>query len=45
MSDTARYVFDNDLHRVILNQGQVSDFFLEGGKAIQQEVYEVFLKN
>lgn len=45
MSDTASYVYDNDLQKVILNQGRISDFILQGGKAIQQEVYEVFLKN
>jgi hypothetical protein len=45
MSDSGSYVFDNDLKKVILSQGTVSDFFLQGGKAIQQEVYDVFLKN
>jgi phosphoglycerol transferase MdoB-like AlkP superfamily enzyme len=45
MSDTARYVFDNDLKKVILNEGSISDFILNGGKAIQQETYEMFLKN
>ena len=45
MCDSAGYVYDNDLQKVILNQGNVSDFFLKGGKAMQQEVYDVFLKN
>lgn len=45
MSDTALYVFDNDLKKIILKEGNISDFFLNGGKAIQQETYEVFLKN
>jgi len=45
MSDSGSYVFDNDLKKVILNQGTPSDFFLQGGKALQQEIYEVFLKN
>jgi phosphoglycerol transferase MdoB-like AlkP superfamily enzyme len=45
MSDTAGYVYDNDLQKVILNQGKVSDFFLLGGKALQQVVYDVFLNN
>ncbi|MBN1789053.1 MAG: sulfatase-like hydrolase/transferase [Bacteroidales bacterium] len=45
MSDTAKYVYDNDLQKVILNQGGISDFFLQCGMAVQQEVYDVFLKN
>ena len=45
MSDTAKFVYDNDLQKVILNQGGISDFFLQGGMAVQQEVYDVFLKN
>ncbi|HJZ40114.1 MAG TPA: LTA synthase family protein [Bacteroidales bacterium] len=45
MSDSGSYVFDNDLNRIILNQGTVSEYFLQAGKAIQQEVYNVFLGN
>ncbi len=45
MSDTAEYVYDNDLQKVILNRGKIPDFLLQGGMAIQQEVYDVFLKN
>lgn len=45
MTDTARYVFDNDLKKVILNEGEIPDFLLKGGKAMQQIVYDVFLKN
>jgi hypothetical protein len=43
MSDSGSYVFDNDLKKVILDQGTVSEYFLHAGKAIQQEVYNVFL--
>ncbi len=45
MTDTAWYVFDNDLKKVILNEGEIPDFLLKGGKAMQQIVYDVFLKN
>jgi phosphoglycerol transferase MdoB-like AlkP superfamily enzyme len=45
MSDTAKYVYDNDLQKIILEQGGISEFFLQGGMAVQQEVYDVFLKN
>jgi phosphoglycerol transferase MdoB-like AlkP superfamily enzyme len=45
MSDSGSYVFDNDLNKIILNQGSVSEYFLRAGKAIQQEVYNVFLGN
>jgi phosphoglycerol transferase MdoB-like AlkP superfamily enzyme len=45
ISDSGGYVFDNDLMKVILSHGNVSGFFLQGGKALQQEVYEVFLRN
>jgi phosphoglycerol transferase MdoB-like AlkP superfamily enzyme len=45
MSDSAKFVFDNDLYKVILQQGNVTASFLMGGKAIQQKVYDVFLKN
>jgi phosphoglycerol transferase MdoB-like AlkP superfamily enzyme len=45
MSDSCNYVFDNDLQKIILSKGRIPDEFLQSGKAIQQEVYEVFLKN
>jgi phosphoglycerol transferase MdoB-like AlkP superfamily enzyme len=45
MSDSGNYVYDNDLERIILNNGTVSDAFIQAGKAIQQEVYDVFLRN
>jgi phosphoglycerol transferase MdoB-like AlkP superfamily enzyme len=45
MSDSGSYVFDNDLNKIILSQGAVSEYFLQAGKAVQQEVYNVFLGN
>ena len=45
MSDSVKLVYDNDLKKVILNQGAVTDQFIQTGKAIQQEAYEIFLKN
>jgi phosphoglycerol transferase MdoB-like AlkP superfamily enzyme len=45
MSDSARFVYDNDLRQIILRQGTVSDDFVRSGRIIQQEVYDVFLRN
>ena len=45
ISDSGNYVFDNDLKKIILSGGTVSPEFIQAGKAIQQEVYEVFLRN
>ncbi len=45
MSDSVKFVFDNDLGKIILNQGAVTDQLIQTGKAIQQEAYEIFLKN
>jgi len=45
MSDSGKFVFDNDLMKVILEEGKISGFFLEAGKAVQQEVYNIYLKH
>jgi phosphoglycerol transferase MdoB-like AlkP superfamily enzyme len=45
VSDSGRYVFDNELLKIIEQEGTVSDFFIKAGKALQQEVYHVYLKN
>jgi phosphoglycerol transferase MdoB-like AlkP superfamily enzyme len=45
MSDSGNFVYDNDLKKIILNNGTVSESFIQSGKAMQQEVYEVFLRN
>ena len=45
MSDSGSFVYDNDLNQIILNHGIVSDDFIRSGRIIQQEVYDVFLRN
>jgi len=45
MSDSGNYVYDNDLKKIILRNGTVSDSYIQAGKAIQQKVYDVFLEN
>jgi phosphoglycerol transferase MdoB-like AlkP superfamily enzyme len=45
MSDSGYYVYDNDLKKIILTNGTVSDYFIQSGKAMQQKVYDVFLRN
>ena len=45
MSDSVKFVYDNDLGKVILNHGEVTETLIQKGKAIQQEAYEIFLKN
>ncbi|MBN1145040.1 MAG: sulfatase-like hydrolase/transferase [Bacteroidales bacterium] len=45
MSDSVKFVYDNDLEKVILNKGAITDSLIQKGKAIQQEAYEIFLKN
>lgn len=45
MSDSVKLVYDNDLGKVILNHGTVTNQLIQTGKAIQQEAYEIFLKN
>jgi phosphoglycerol transferase MdoB-like AlkP superfamily enzyme len=45
VSDSGRYVYDNDLKKNILEEGKVSDFFIQAGKAVQQVVYNVYLNN
>jgi phosphoglycerol transferase MdoB-like AlkP superfamily enzyme len=45
MSDSGNYVFDNDLQKLVLQNGTVTEEFIRSGKAIQQETYEIFLKN
>ena len=43
IADSGNYVFDNDLMKVVLRQGEVSDFMLDAGKAMQQKIYDVYL--
>jgi phosphoglycerol transferase MdoB-like AlkP superfamily enzyme len=45
ISDSGNYVYDNDLEKIILTNGSVSDYFIQSGKAIQQKVYDMFLRN
>jgi|WetSurSiteA1Bulk_404760.scaffolds.fasta_scaffold01302_3 phosphoglycerol transferase MdoB-like AlkP superfamily enzyme len=45
VSDSGNYVYDYDQKKVILNHGTVSGYFLRSGQAMQQEVYDVFLRN
>ena len=43
ISDSGNYVFDNDILKIVRQEGSVSDYFVNRGKAIQQRVYDVYL--
>lgn len=45
VSDSCTFVYDNDLDRIVLQEGVVTDEFLRSGRVIQQKVYDVFLRN
>jgi phosphoglycerol transferase MdoB-like AlkP superfamily enzyme len=44
-NDSGLCVYDYDLNQILLKRGRVSDFMLMSGKAMQQEVYEYFLRH
>ncbi len=42
LTDSVRYVFDNDSRKVIFSEGPLNDHFLNKGKALQQVYYNDF---
>jgi len=44
ISDSGFYVYDNEISKIVLSEGEISDYFIDAGKAIQQKVYDYYLE-